>query len=89
MFYICLHGMNGLRKFSLKYFSTRALLSIILFAVTWNSIAQRTQVKEFDSPLTKKTDTIKPRVAPSPISQDTINISDTIPVTDSIPRQEK
>jgi LPS-assembly protein len=76
--------MNGLRKFSLKSFSTRALLTIILFTVTWDSMAQRTPGKEFDSLLTKKADTIKPRIAPQPVLQDTIIDSDTIPGNDSL-----
>jgi lipopolysaccharide assembly outer membrane protein LptD (OstA) len=80
--------MNGLRKFSLKSFCTRALLTIILFTVTWDSIAQRTPAKQFDSLLTKKPDTIKPRITPQPEFRDTVIDSDTIPGNDTLPLQK-
>ncbi|MEP7374021.1 MAG: putative LPS assembly protein LptD [Chitinophagaceae bacterium] len=80
--------MNGLRKFSLKSFCTRALLTIILFTVTWNSIAQRTPGKQIDSLLTKRADTIKPRITTQPVLEDTTINSDTIPGNDSVTVQK-
>lgn len=87
MVYICLHAMNGLRKFSLKFFFIRALLVVILFSVTNITKAQRTTPAQFDSLLTKP-DTIKPRVAPVPTSPITITSSDTIPGNDSLTVQK-
>ena len=75
--------MNGLRKFSLKFFSTRALLTIILFTVTWVSTAQRIPAKQIDTLLTKKPDTLKAPIAPQPDFGDTIVSSDTVPANDS------
>ena len=78
--------MNGLRKFSLIYFFTRPLLVVILFFVTIATAAQRVPGKEFDSLLTKKSDTI-------PVKKDSANIistdtsifsSDTIPGRDTM-----
>jgi len=75
--------MNGLRKFSLKFFSTRALLTIILFTVTWVSTAQRIPGKQIDSLLTKKADTLKAPITPQPAIGDTIDSPDTVPPNDS------
>jgi LPS-assembly protein len=75
--------MNGLRKFSLKSFSTRALLTIILFTVTWVSTAQRIPGKQIDSLLTKKPDTVKAPIAPQSLIGDTILTTDTVPPNDS------
>jgi len=80
--------MNGLRKFSLKFFFIRALLAVILLAVTQHTIAQRTSPRNFDSLLTKPTDTIKPRIAPQPTPPLTITSSDTIPGNDSLSVQK-
>ncbi len=77
--------MNGLRKFSLKYFFTRPLLVVILATVTVTATAQRVPGRDFDSLLTKKNDTI-------PLKRDSINFipadtgfisSDTIPEGDT------
>lgn len=76
--------MNGLRKFSLNYFFIRPLLVVILCSVTATAVAQRIQGKDFDSLLTKKSDTI-------PVKKDSIQItpSDTIPVlSDTIPGRD-
>jgi LPS-assembly protein len=75
--------MNGLRKFSLKIFFIRALLAVILVSLTQYSIAQRTQPKDFDSLLTKRADTIKPRINPQSTTPLTVTSSDTIPGKDS------
>jgi hypothetical protein len=80
--------MNGLRKFSLKNFFIRALLAVILIAVTQNTTAQRTSPKEFDSLLTKPADTIKPRLTPQPTPPLTVTASDTIPGKDSLTVQK-
>ena len=77
--------MNGLRKFSLNYFFKTGLLASILLTVTWQVTAQRIQKKDFDSLLTKKTDTIKPRIVPQPTKPITITSSDTIPLSDTVP----
>ncbi len=85
--------MNGLRKFSLNYFFKTVLAAIVLI-VTQQTAAQRIQPKDFDSLLTKKADTIKPRIVSPPtppltiISSDTIPLSDTIPGNDSIQVQK-
>ncbi len=83
MIYICLNTMNGLRKFSLKIFFSRALLLIIVFTVTCDAIGQHTPVSNFDSLLTKKPDTTKPRTTPQPTPPITVTASDTIPGNDS------
>ncbi len=71
--------MNGLRKFSLNYFFIRLLLAVILWSVTVAATAQHIPNKNFDSLLTKKTDTL-------PSISDTIPfiLSDTIPVVDTL-----
>ena len=85
--------MNGLRKFSLKFFFTRPLLVLILCHVTATTVAQRIPGKQFDSLLTKKNDTI-PRSLPKTadslliISSDTIPLADTIPGADSVQVQK-
>ena len=77
--------MNGLRKFSLKFFLTGTLTVLIICIVTVSAEAQRIQGREFDSLLTKSADTI-PK-APRPVSRDSIVFisSDTIPLNDTIP----
>ncbi|MFC0776220.1 putative LPS assembly protein LptD [Terrimonas alba] len=60
------------------------LIAVILFVVTPQSQAQRIPPKDFDSLLTKKADTIKPRIVP-PKDSVTIIASDTIPINDTIP----
>jgi hypothetical protein len=80
--------MNGLRKFSLKFFFIRALLALILFLVTKHSGAQRTQPRDFDSLLTKKADTTRPRINPPPTTPLTITSSDTLPGKDSVTIQK-
>ena len=67
--------MNGLRKFSLNYFFIRPLLVVILFSVTVVAAAQRIPGKDFDTLLTKRTDTL-------PVFKDSISFvsSDTIPI---------
>ena len=79
MVYICLNTMNGLRKISLKIFFSRALLILIVFIVTCVARAQHTPISNFDSALTKKIDTLKPRPAPQTSQPVTITSSDTIP----------
>ena len=76
--------MNRLRKFSLNNFFKTVLIAVILFIVTQHSQAQRIPPKDFDSLLTKKADTIKPRIVP-PKDSVTIIASDTIPINDTIP----
>lgn len=70
--------MNGLRKFSLKYFFTGPSLVVILIFITTTAAAQRIPVKKIDSPLTKNNDTI-------PLKKDSVSIiPETIPeITDS------
>lgn len=73
--------MNGLRKFSLNNFFIRPLLVVILFFVTVAVAAQHIPNKDFDSLLTKRSDTI-------PVKKDSVHITpfDTIPViSDTIP----
>ena len=88
MIYICLNTMNGLRKFSLKIFFSRALLLFLVFIVTCATRAQNTPVSNFDSALTKKADTIKPRPALQTTQPVTIISSDTIPGNDSVAMQK-
>jgi hypothetical protein len=76
--------MNGLRKFSLKFFFTRLLLVLIPCFVTVTAVSQRIPPKQFDSLLTKKNDTI-PRNLPRQTDSLVIISSDTIPLTDTIP----
>ncbi|MEO5562447.1 MAG: putative LPS assembly protein LptD, partial [Chitinophagaceae bacterium] len=54
--------MNQLLKFTLKYLFIRITAAVIFFTVTWKAGAQRVIRPEIDSILTKRTDTIKPRV---------------------------
>lgn len=78
--------MNGLRKFSLKIFFTRPLLVVILFFVTAAAAAQRVPGKDFDSLLTKKSDTIPlKKDSATLIATDTSSFSsDTIPERDTM-----
>lgn len=85
--------MNGLRKFSLNNFFIRPLLVVILFFVTVAVAAQRIPNKDFDSLLTKRSDTIPVKKDSAYIiSSDTIPVlisSDTIPVlSDTIPGRD-
>ena len=88
MIYICLNTMNGLRKISLKIFFSRALLVLIVFIVTCTARGQHTPISNFDSALTKKIDTLKPRPAPQTTQPVAITSSDTIPGNDSIAMQK-
>src|SRR4026207_738845 len=88
MVYICLNTMNGLRKISLKIFFSRALLILNVFIVTCPARAQHTPISNFDSALTKKVDTLKPRPAPRTTQPVAITSSDTIPVNDSTAMQK-
>jgi LPS-assembly protein len=77
--------MKQLHKFSLKYLFLRTTIGLIFFTITWETAAQRIGKPEFDSLLTKRTDTIKPRTSDrtEPI---TFLSSDSLPGNDSTPR---
>jgi LPS-assembly protein len=75
--------MTQLHKFSLKSLFIRLTMAAIFFTVTWKSAAQRVPGPQFDSLLTKRTDTIKPRTADSTDRIKFIGSDTTHPTTDS------
>ncbi|MGK2861590.1 MAG: putative LPS assembly protein LptD [Chitinophagaceae bacterium] len=70
--------MNGLRKFSLIYFFIRPLVAVILSFITTLAAGQRTPGKDFDSLLTKLSDTILTQTDTIPVT-----VYDTIPGNDT------
>lgn len=83
--------MNRLRKFSSKCFFKQLITVLIFFTITWKSSAQRVPAPVFDSLLTKKADTLKPRQPNIPTNQvATISSSDTtgLPGNDTLGKQK-
>ncbi|RYG42635.1 MAG: LPS-assembly protein LptD, partial [Chitinophagaceae bacterium] len=78
--------MNGLRKFSLKYFFKGLMLVVIIGTVTISANAQRVPGKDFDTLLTKRADTIPLKPQPALINPgDTVfSDTDTIPGRDTL-----
>jgi LPS-assembly protein len=77
--------MNGLRKFSLKYFFSGLMLVVIIVTLTISAKAQRVPGKDFDSLLTKPADTIPVKNQARITDTDTGAFStDTIPGRDTL-----
>lgn len=75
--------MTQLHKFSLKSLFIRITLSAIFFTVTCRSDAQSVRNPQFDSLLTKRSDTIKPRITDSTDRIRFLGSDTTHPITDS------
>jgi LPS-assembly protein len=75
--------MTQLHKFSLKSLFIRITLAAIFFTITWKSDAQSVPIPQFDSLLTKRADTIKPRITDSSDRIKFIGSDTTHPINDS------